>query len=266
MRASGERGAESRRAGGAALAAAVAVASALLLATAPARAASPLGEAIGHFEAGEYEAVVSVLRPVIDRGELRDPVENAQAQRVYGIACVLTGRRLPAEAAFLEWLKLEPRAQLDTMLVRPEVVDFWNQVRNRHRDELLREVERRRPRTAVLNLLPPAGQFQNNQRRKFALLLASELALGAISVGTYAALKHDQQRDKTFPDDGLAQRLLVVNWTASFALIAVLVYGAIDGFYHYGRINRELSHDADSLRAQAPPRLRIDLSGLAYSF
>src|SRR5205085_1647978 len=124
------------------------------------------------------------LRGLVDAGEPRDAVDRAQALRIYGIACVLTGRQLAAKGAFLDWLALEPRARLDPTLVRPEVVDFFERLRAEHRDELVREVERRRPRTAVLNLLPPAGQYQNGQRAKFAALLAAEIGLLALNLAT----------------------------------------------------------------------------------
>lgn len=230
---------------------------AALLATAvvapPAHAApsGPLGEAAVLFEGGEYDRVVELLRAPIEGGEPRDAVERAQALRLYGIACVLTARPQAAEDAFLRWLRLEPRAWLDSTLVRPEVVEFFNGVRVRHRQELLREVERRRPRTAVLNLTPPAGQFQNKQHAKFGVLLGTEVLLGALSLTSYLVLKSEQRDDKTFPDNDLAQRLVAVNWISTVALIAVVVYGIVDGFLYYQRINRELEIDAAVLRAGA---------------
>jgi hypothetical protein len=162
---------------------------------------------------------------------------------------VLTGRQLAAKGAFLDWLALEPRARLDPTLVRPEVVDFFERLRAEHRDELLREVERRRPRTAVLNLLPPAGQYQNGQRTKFAVLLAAEVGLLALNLTTGIILYQSHGADGTFAQDFPYDALTALNWTSFAALAGVLLYGVIDGFVVYQRIRRELAVDAESLRA-----------------
>ena len=211
--------------------------------------AAPLPDALQKFEAGEYEAVVTTLRASIDANAIGDPVDRAQALRLYGIACVLTGRSLAAEAAFLHWLSLDARARLDPGLVRPDVVAFFEQVRARHRDALLREVEKRRPRTAALNLLPPAGQFQNGQRTKFALLLTAEVALLATNIATGAALYGTQGDDLTFPDPGRAEVLRGINWVSFAALLGVVLYGVVDGFVVFSRLRQQAAEDADSLRA-----------------
>jgi hypothetical protein len=223
---------------------------ALLLAAATARAAEgPLPEALAKYDAGQYEAVVDQLARVFGSREIVDPIDRAQALRIYGIACVLTGRGLAAESAFVEWLGLEPRARLDARLVRPDVVAFFEQVKARHRDELLREVERRRPRTAALNLLPPAGQFQNGQRAKFGVLLGLEVALLATNVATGVALYSTVDAHGVFPDADRATQLKVVNWVSFGALIATVLYGVIDGFVVFNRIRDAINRDADGLRA-----------------
>ena len=220
----------------------------LLLVSGRALAASPVAEAVRQFEMGEYQMVVELLDRAIEGETVKDPVEKAQALRIYGIACVLTGRRWAAESAFLHWLRLDPGAHLDPALVRPEAVEFFQEVRARHRQELLGEIERRRPRTAVLNLIPPAGQFQNGQRVKFALLLGAEAGLLAINLATGLTLRSQQHQDGTFPDPAAAERLRVVNIVSFATLGAVLIYGVVDGFYYYRRIHRKLEHDRRSLR------------------
>ena len=197
------------------------------------------------FDAGEYEAVVSSLRASVDGSVISDPIERAEALRLYGIACVLTGRTLAAETAFLHWMRLDVRARLDARLVRPDVVMFFEQVRAAHRDELLAEVERRRPRSAALNLLPPAGQIQNGQRGKFVTLLSLEVGLSAASLGTFLSLFFTQRPDGTFPDARRAEVMRGINWGATFALAAVAVYGIIDGFVYFRRLR-------DAARPRAP--------------
>jgi hypothetical protein len=206
-----------------------------------------LPEALARFDAGDYEGVVALLQSRL----LEDRADRAQALRLLGISSLLTGRPLPAEAAFAAWLDLDPRARLDPQLVRPDVVAFFDQVRERHRKKRLAELERRRPRSGILNLLPPAGQFQNGQRRKFGALLAAELALLAVNVATGAALYATVRPDKTFPDPGRAEALQITNWASFGALMGVLIYGVIDGFVVAGRIRRALDQDEASWRADA---------------
>ncbi len=211
--------------------------------------AGPLPDALAKYEAADYEGVVARLESVFGSSSIADPVDRAQALRIYGIACVMTGRPLAAEQAFVGWLALEPRAHLAPALVRPDVVAFFQQVRAHHRAELLHEVERRRPRSAALNLLPPAGQFQNGQRAKFAVLLGLEVALLATNVATGAALYSTADSHGTFPDPDRAVQLKVVNWASFGSLLAVLVYGVVDAFVVGNRIRDEIDRDLEGLQA-----------------
>jgi hypothetical protein len=126
------------------------------------------------------------------------------------------------------------------------VVAFFERVRDRHRKKRLAELEHRRPRSAVLNLLPPAGQFQNGQRRKFGVLLAAELALLVVNVASGGSLYATVRPDKTFPNPDRAEALQITNWVSFGALMAVLVYGVVDGFVVGGRIRRALDRDEAS--------------------
>ena len=60
----------------------------------------------------------------------------------------------------------------------------------------------------------------------------------------------------------------IVNWSSFAALIAVVLYGIVDGFVVYYRIVRELERDAESLRAAAPPSPRLEpaAGGIALRF
>lgn len=216
--------------------------------------ASPLPQALEEFDRGDYEAVIVTLRSSVDEAAITDPVDRAQALRVYGLACFLTGRHLAAESAFQRWLRLDGRARLDPQLVRPEAVAFFEEVRRRTRDEGIREVERRRPRSAWLNLLPPAGQFQNGEKGKFGALLACEVALLGLHVATGAALYGTVRTDGTFPDPERAEGLRAVNWLSFVALGGAILYGVIDGFVVFKRQRDQLRREADSLRADLGAR------------
>jgi hypothetical protein len=82
---------------------------------------------------GDFEAVVQMLRPVVEAGgaELPWRQDRIEALRAYGIACALTGRRTAAEGAFVLLLDEAPTIRFDPALVRPEAVVLLEIVRAR---------------------------------------------------------------------------------------------------------------------------------------
>src|ERR1700748_3592077 len=74
-------------------------------------AESPIADALERFDFGDYEGVVTRLRPIVENGarELPLQVDRIEALRIYGIACTLTDRKTAAEGAFLLLLREEPK-------------------------------------------------------------------------------------------------------------------------------------------------------------
>ena len=201
-------------------------------------AQSPIADAIERFDFGDYEAVVTRLRPIVENGarELPLQVDRIEALRVYGIACTLTGRRTAAEGAFLLLLREEPSMRLDPALVRPEAVAFFDEVRARHRAELLTAYRKnRRPYYWALDVIPLAGQLQNRQWKKAIVFGALELALLATNITTGALLDHYAGPHDDFDANMVDHRNLFaplrdVNWISFGVLLGVTAAGIIDGF------------------------------------
>jgi hypothetical protein len=212
---------------------------ALLALAVPARAepnqqaAAIVRAALDRYEVGDYEGVVTALRPLVDADAPGlSPADRVEALRTFGIASVLTGRRVAAEGAFVLLLRADPRAELDPTLVRPEAAAFFDEVRARYRAELVQVYRKNRgKRYPILNLLPPAGQFQNRERRKGYTLLAAEVALLTTNITTGVLLNQWEGPNHLFiGHESDARRLIPVN-IASFALLlSVVTYGIIDGF------------------------------------
>lgn len=180
-------------------------------------------------EEGQREAASPIAR-----------ADRAEAWRIFGLALFFQDRLERAEAALLEYMKLEREAHLDPGLVPPEAIVFFEDVRSRHRARIQAyhpEPEDRRWR--LLSLVPPAGQFQNGDRAKGWMIAASGAALIAVNVGSYAAL-----RRWCDGDDGLcgaggarygqARALRAVNMASIVALGGLYTYGVIDGFAGFG--------------------------------
>ena len=178
--------------------------------------------------------MVTLLRPIVENGahELPLQVDRIEALRAYGIACTLSDRKTAAEGAFLLLLREEPKTRLDPALVRPEAVAFFEEVRSRHRDELLAVYRKTRPRYYwVLNLLPTVGQFQNRQLTKAFVFGGMELALLGGTIVTYSLLNQYQGGDRTFTGHGgMYDPLRGLNYACFAALLAVTAGGIVDGF------------------------------------
>jgi hypothetical protein len=174
-----------------------------------------------------------VLRPVVDADAPGLSKEDRiEALRTYGIACVLTGRRVAAEGAFVLLLRDDPHTELDPALVRPEAVTFFVAVRERWRTELVTVYRKNRgKRYPVLNLLPLAGQFQNRQYKKAYALLAADLTLLGTNIVTGSLLDQWQGPHRLFTGhESAAHALIPVNITSFTLLLTVVVYGIVDGF------------------------------------
>jgi hypothetical protein len=210
-----------------------------------AHAGSPIAQALDEFDFGDYESVVMRLRPLVDAleqltRELPDKADRFEALRVYGIACTLTGRKTAAEGAFLLLLREEPSTRLDPALVRPEAVAYFDEVRARHREELLAAYRKTRPRYFwALDLIPVAGQFQNKQWKKAVVLGSIEVALLAGTAITYGLLGRYEGDHHTFDGhEGMYDPLRYTNFVCFGALLAVTAGGIIDAFI-FGQKRRE---------------------------
>ena len=167
------------------------------------------------------------------------PAERAEANRIQGLALFYLGRREEAEGALRAYLELEPDAHLDPALHPPEAVVFLEEVRTRHAGALrIARPPPKRKRIAWLNLLPPAGQFQNGDTTKAWILGGLEVALLAINVSTYAMLTSSCNADLTCDrDPSSSRRMRTMNLVSGGLLAGVVAYGIIDGYVGYGRIS-----------------------------
>ena len=222
----------------------IALATRPLSADEPASApAATLADAQEQLAAGQYALAAQLAGPLA-RDPRSSPPERAEAYRIYGLSLYFLGMRAEAEAALYAFLRLEPEAHLDPALVPPDAVVFFEEVRSRHAGELLRLRPRpHRRHYALLSLLPPVGQIQNGDRTKAWILGGLEASLLAANLGTFLALRSMcRTSDKTCGDrPGLARFLQGTNVVSGILLATTLVYGIVDGYLGYRRVQREES-------------------------
>jgi hypothetical protein len=206
-------------------------------------AASILRDAAASLEAGAYQRAADLARGIVANPDV-PATDRAEAWRLYGLASFFLEQHAEAEQAFLAYLKLDIDGRLDPALVPPEAIVFFEDVRARHAAELRKYrpgPERRR--YSALNLLPPAGQFQNGHRAKgWVLAGVGGLAL-ATNVGTYMMLRSwcDENTGVCKSGDesraGPARSLRTINTYSGVLFLGAMVYGVYDGYRNF-RPNR----------------------------
>ncbi|HUJ24846.1 MAG TPA: tetratricopeptide repeat protein [Myxococcales bacterium] len=107
---------------------------ALLLAQATedteARAAvDAMNRARATFEYGDYPQASKLLSQLVETGRFESAPLRAEAYRLLGLSLFYQGRKGEAYSAFLEYLYLDPDAELDPFYVPPAAVSFFENVK-----------------------------------------------------------------------------------------------------------------------------------------
>lgn len=222
-----------------------------------------LRQAMDLYLQGRYAQAAARLRPLVEARSLADQADQLEALRTYGIALFLSGARAGAERAFRDLLRRAPRERLDPNFVRPEAVRFFEGVRRRHVAEANRLVARSAPKgSAVVNLLPPWGQFQNEHRTKGWLLAGGLLTSAAVAATTLGVWYGMRGEAGTFDgNEKTAEALQVVNLVSAGIFAGLYLYGVVDGLYHYFR-----RRHARLGGEQAGPRVSIQPRGFQLAF
>jgi hypothetical protein len=201
----------------------------LLLALVLAAPPPELKRAKDRFEFGAYADAAGTLRQLLGAGaQGLSEGEAIDAYRMLGIAEYQLGDRPAARAAFVNLLAFEPDYALDTFLVPPPIVEFFDAVKKEHEPALAPLRQRRRElreqqrladeakrrllaeehartgppsrivrveqRVYLFNWLPlGAGQFQNGERAKGTAIAAGQLVLGLVNVASIVV--HNQIAD-----------------------------------------------------------------------
>lgn len=206
-------------------------------------AAAILRDASAALEAGEHQRAADLARGVLANPDV-PATDRAEAYRLFGLASFFLERFPDASQAFLAYLKIDVDGRLDPAVVPPEAIVFFEDVRARHAAELRKYrpgPERRRYR--ALNLLPPAGQFQNGHATKGWVIAGLGTAALATNIGTYVVLQRwctestGVCRSNGESRTDSARTLRTVNMSAGLVFIGTVLYGMYDGFSNF-RPNR----------------------------
>lgn len=200
----------------------------------PATAAAALVRATAAYEYGDMVQVVEATRPVAEGTLPARPDQLTQALRLLGVGLYLTNRQMGAENAFSQLLRLNPDAHLDPTVTRPEVVLFFENIRQQHR------ARERSSHWFGWIFLPPVGQFQNGDHAKAWVLLGLETAsLATFATTGYLLRDRCDANHKTCGENGswgdTAKTVRALNWLSAGTLAASYIYGVIDGARNFNR-------------------------------
>lgn len=92
-------------------------------------AADAMNRARVTFEYGDYAEASRLLSALVQAGRFESPQVRAEAYRLLGLSLFYQGRKGDAHKAFLEYLYLEPDAELDPFYVPPAAVSFFEEIK-----------------------------------------------------------------------------------------------------------------------------------------
>ncbi len=224
---------------------------AVLVVLAAQAAAQPASDALrdgnAAATAGDWATVDKLVQPLL--AQQLTSADLAEANRLAGLAAFFRGERPTAETHFLTYLRIDLDGVLDPTLYPPEAINYFNDVKAKHNAEL-RARRKVSKRYWVLNLIPPAGQFQNGERMK-GLLVGGILVAFAVGYGTSlgllgswctrvegeqgSSLTCDQDKDR----GNIAGQLQTINLVSGVGFLLTYAYGVYDGVQGYRRKTRE---------------------------
>jgi hypothetical protein len=222
------------------------------------------------YDRGDYRRAIDTIQPLLYPSiELGTEDDVVLAHRLLALSYFFVHKSKEAEQEVTSLLALRPNYELDPIVDPPLAVRFFEDVRRRQGDRLRaieqreheedertrKEEERRQAEvrararriyvdrvverhSRVIALLPfGVGQIQNGQLAKGILFGSAELALAAVSIGTWASLTYDSRYPldpvnghRLFPasDEQRVATLLGFQLGAAAAFYAVVLWGIID--------------------------------------
>nr|HEX4313689.1 hypothetical protein [Kofleriaceae bacterium] len=222
---------------------------ALAVTVAHADTAGSLRDANSAALAGDWAGVARLVDPLFAQA-LAKP-DLAEAHRLAGLAAFAQQRPTDAEAHFVAYMRLDLDGTLDPALYPPDVIAFFVNVRKNHEAEL-RALRPQPHRYLILNMLPPAGQFQNGDRTKGIVVGALLGAAIAVNLTTYFVLDSWCTQTTLSGRTGAtcdtptsnhyraATDLRAANIAAGVTALLTYAYGVYDGVSRYREHTREL--------------------------
>lgn len=206
------------------------------------------------FEYRDFEAVLTALEPWVHPPRIVSPKLMLEARRLMGVSLHVLGQIPPAKEEFAQLLLLDPRHQLDPVVIPPQVIGTFEEVRAEMKETLNRvlaergekpleentgpaKVELRVVPSAAIAFIPFGGpQFALDQPALGAALGLGQVAgLGLNLFGLITAYNEAQKPsyasgapggfEQSAYDRGFWMSVAgLVLWASSYAVSGVLGY------------------------------------------
>lgn len=192
--------------------------------------ADELTDGIDDYNRGEYRSAIVKIEDFLKKGNT-DREDTLRARAYIGASNFILGNHSIATGWFLSILKEDENYELSPVYFPPEIISFYNEVKNSVKPLVFKKEQRR----FYLNFFPfGAGQFQNREYIKGALLAGVEVIALTINLDTYFRRKAMEENGK-YPEIRLseAKRLQDIQIISGGIFIAGYIYGMIDGTLNY---------------------------------
>ncbi len=200
-----------------------------------------------------YKTLNALLYPTIELARQEDVWE---AYVLLGAAAYQLGNRARAIDEFQKALQIDAERTITTNTHRAEVVQLFEDTKEKFRDRLAREAERRaqaererrlreyldtvgvyETNSFGVNFIPfGVGQFQNKQPRKGYLFLGGQVLTGGTSLVTfiYLAGKYGLSSNQVPLKDGpRVRQLQQIEIGTGVAFFALYAWGVVDAMINY---------------------------------
>lgn len=229
------------------------------------------------YEYGDYQGMVDILETGLEAERFSD-ADLLAVHRLLGSGYVILQDRAKASEHFLRLLTRDPELALDPLYTPPDIIAFFERVRDENREMLNAIIERRRedeearrrveippPVTSVrlrhnpyfVNFIPfGAGQFQNDQPVKGTLFLTGELIALALNIVAYLVSDSLKGTDGYYGPTAArqAREWRIVQYSSLGVLAALVIGGTADAIVNYREFTPLPDVAASPEPEAAPPR------------
>lgn len=244
-------------------------------ASAAATPSQDLADARKSFREGNYKEALRIYNDLVrPQVRLADSTDIVEAYVNLGVCRIETGDEEGAKAEFEKALELDPNRQLDPLLItNKRAIALFDDTKADLRVRAEREANARREaeekerlrklrasligvqnNVYALTFVPGAGQIQNGQRLKGALILGGEGVTFGASFGIwyYLVNKYGIRSTAVPLEEGpRVRRLQQIEIGAGIAFWGLAIYSAIDANLHFKKQTR-----AQIDESLLPPELR----------
>lgn len=215
--------------------------------------------AMNYYEHGDFEKAAGILEGLLHPLRLSDEEEIVKAYKLSGVCRFILKQEDEAGRDFRELLKIRPEASLDPLFFPPEIIEFFERVKQQYTKEITPEAPKKEeivilPETDIdirstphplLHTLPfGGGQFMNNRNKKGYLLLVGEALLLSTNISAYYYRK-SLENSGTYDNPSRANHIQNIQLTSGYLCIGLMIYGIIDGiWYYYKDIGKQKEKDS----------------------